>query len=65
MSYRYLDEGNANAGTITCFNIVTCADVNYTLRDIASHDMRIGMRWTFNEPPHPLPASDAPVARKY
>jgi opacity protein-like surface antigen len=66
MSYRYLDEGNANAGTVTCFNVVACADVNYTLRDITSHDMRIGMRWTFNAPPHPLPASDnTPVARKY
>jgi opacity protein-like surface antigen len=64
MSYRYLDEGNAGAGIVTCFNTASCADVDYTLRDITSHDMRLGMRWTFGQAPAPM-APETPVVRKY
>lgn len=63
MSYRYLAEGNADAGTVTCFNSVSCGDINYTLRDITSHDMRLGMRWTFGSAPAPMP--EPPVVRRY
>ena len=65
MSYRYLDEGNAGAGIVTCFNTVSCADIDYTVRDISSHDMRVGMRWTFGEAPAPMHMPEPPVMRKY
>ncbi len=65
MSYRYLDEGNANAGTVLCLNTAFCGDVNYTIREITSHDMRIGMRWTFGGPEAPLPQPEEPVIRRY
>ena len=65
MSYRYLDEGNAGAGIVTCFNVVTCGDIDYTVRDITSHDMRVGMRWTFGSAPAPMEAPEPPVVRKY
>ncbi|MES2906146.1 MAG: outer membrane beta-barrel protein [Pseudomonadota bacterium] len=67
MSYRYLDQGTINLGDVTCFNSPGCTSDNFEMRDLASHDLRVGMRWTFGEapPPPPPPMMEAPVVRKY
>ena len=69
-SYRYLNQGDAEVGDVTCFN-VSCGGYNLTLREITSHDMRLGMRWTFGgEEQHvamPVyaPPQEQPIVRKY
>lgn len=67
MSYRYLDEGTVNIGSITCFNVACDGGATtYDLRDMTSHDMRLGMRWTFGAPEAvPMSMVEAPVVRKY
>lgn len=52
LSYRYLDMGNVHAGVIDCQGTAFgCPRVDYTLRDITSHDIRLGMRWQLGAPP--------------
>lgn len=67
MSYRYLDQGNVDAGPITCFNVACDGTLaTYEMRDLTSHDLRLGMRWTFGEAPPPPPMmAEAPIVRKY
>jgi len=56
LSYRYLDMGHVGAGTIVCQGAVPCNPlISYQLRDYTSHDIRLGMRWTFGAPPRPVP----------
>lgn len=59
LAYRYLNMGDAEVGTVTC--IPGCAlRTNYKLKEIDSHDIKIGMRWALGgpvasyEPPPPL-----------
>jgi len=63
-SYRYLNMGNAEVGDVTCFN-AACGGYNLTLREITSHDMRIGMRWTFGSAPAEMAPPEQPIVRKY
>lgn len=62
LSYRYLDMGSANAGTIDCQGPFTCPRVSYNLREMTSHDIRIGMRWMLN-PPVAVPPPQPVIAR--
>ena len=58
IAYRYLNMGDAEVGTITC--IPGCdLRTNYKVKEIDSHDIKIGMRWMLGgpvayEPPPPL-----------
>jgi opacity protein-like surface antigen len=60
VGYRYLNMGSARSGALT--NAFT-GQVQGPLRakDIDSHDIKIGMRWTFGDPNCCAPAA-APVA---
>lgn len=61
LSYRYLDMGRINAGTIDCQGAFACNPrISYELRDMTSHDIRIGMRWMLN-PPAAVPPPVRPV----
>lgn len=43
LGYRYMNLGNVNLGTIQCYN--SCSGTSYTVKDVTSHDVKIGMRW--------------------
>lgn len=61
LSYRYLDMGNARMGTIVCQGAFPCnPQISYTMRDLTSHDLRLGMRWTLGAPA-PVPVAPRPV----
>lgn len=68
LGYRYLNLGSVTSNSVTCFNDPSCSSASYKIKDITSHDVRIGMRWLlggavvapiaeYHEP--------APLVRKY
>ena len=62
-AYRFLHLGDAVSGTLHCGNGCNSAPVE--IRNIESHDFKIGMRWLLNEPaPAPQPIYQPPVMRK-
>ena len=62
-AYRFLHLGDALSGTLHCGNGCNSAPVE--IRNIESHDFKIGMRWLLNEPaPAPQPIYQPPVMRK-
>jgi opacity protein-like surface antigen len=65
LSYRYLNMGNVHAGVIDCQGVwAGCPRVDYTLRDMTSHDFRLGMRWTLGAPaPVPVAMPRPVIAR--
>jgi opacity protein-like surface antigen len=62
--YRYLNMGSPETAVVNC-NSAGCAGNGprafYTLTDMTSHDLHIGMRWLLNEP---APAPVMPLMRK-
>lgn len=59
--YRYLNMGKANTGTIVC--TVPCTPYHARLRNIDSHDLKVGLRYVFAESaPAFMPG---PLIRKY
>ena len=69
VGYRYLNLGDAQSGRLV--NAFT-GQVQGPLKvkDIDSHDFRIGMRWNFGDPnccgtPEPVAYAPPPVVRKY
>ncbi len=63
LSYRYLNMGKAETGTITCAG--GCDSYAAKFKTIDSHDIRLGMRWLLNAPAAVPVAYDAPIIRKY
>jgi hypothetical protein len=69
VGYRYLNLGDAHSGRIrNAFLNESYAPLK--VKDIDSHDFRIGMRWNFGDPdccgPKEQPIyAPAPVVRKY
>lgn len=63
MSYRYLDRGKANTGTIACANAGGggCFFESQAFK-VVSQDLRLGMRWQFADAPM---APMQPLIRKY
>jgi opacity protein-like surface antigen len=59
ISYRYLNLGNVNAGTVNC--MPDCGGFGVRLRNVSSHDIRIGMRWMLSQPPVAVAAPVRPV----
>jgi opacity protein-like surface antigen len=62
LGYRYLDLGNASSGTIVCQNQLPCPNEVQHFK-LASSDIRLGVRYTFDNPPPPVP--QYPIVRKY
>ena len=67
VGYRYLDKGSMSGGRIDCGN-VACGFESHRIR-LASHDLRVGLRYMFGEtyaaqPPMMAPPP-APLMRKY
>lgn len=61
LSYRYLNLGKIASGPIVCQNTTGCAREVQNFK-LASNDIRLGMRWTFEpEPSSPPP----PLVTKY
>jgi len=63
-SYRYLDMGDAVTGAVTCHPNRCTGGAHLTVRDLASHDIRLGMRWMLNPVAEPVYAP-RPVVAKY
>jgi len=63
VGYRYLDQGNVNGGRIACQGGVPCGFETHRIR-MASHDLRIGLRYMFGETVYAAPMQ-APLIRKY
>ena len=64
LGYRYLAMGRGTTGTINCL----CAQTfpGFTINRLASHDMKVGLRWMINDaPPIMAAAPMAPLVRKY
>ncbi|BAT61647.1 putative adhesin RP828 precursor [Variibacter gotjawalensis] len=59
LAYRYLNMGSAESGLLNCSAAAAgaCGGANaYRIRDIDSHDIKIGLRYHFNQPPMAYPA---------
>lgn len=57
LSYRYLNLGDGKSGDTINFNGTNTVDNPTTVKDITSHDVRLGVRWTCCE--------DSTVSRPY
>jgi opacity protein-like surface antigen len=65
LGYRYLNMGTVTSAGINCTNAPACGNEVQRFK-LASHDIRLGMRWMFNEPPPPpMPPMQMPLVRKY
>jgi opacity protein-like surface antigen len=65
LAYRYLNMGSPDTAIVNC-NSTGCAGTGgprafYTLTDMQSHDLKLGVRWLFNEP---TPVYQPPIMRK-
>lgn len=61
-AYRYLHIGNLNGGTVTC--TPACAPYSVQVKDLSSHDLRFGFRYTFADAA-PMAYAPGPLVRKY
>jgi hypothetical protein len=69
LAYRYLNMGTAESGAINCVNSNGCV-VEKHRYDLASQDIKLGMRWMFDTAAAPAPAAyypppEPPIVRKY
>ncbi|MGB8278095.1 MAG: outer membrane beta-barrel protein [Methylovirgula sp.] len=62
LSYRYLDMGNISSYPIAC--TAGCTNESQSFH-MASHDVRLGLRYVFAEVPLPAPPLQGPVVSKY
>ena len=62
MAYRYLHVGTVDSATIAC--TVPCGPFNARIKDLASHDLKVGIRYMFADAPAPAYAP-GPLVRKY
>lgn len=72
VGYRYIDMGTATTGAVNCINNGCATPATYKLKDITSHDVKIGVRYLLGggvaEAPLPplAPAYEpGPIIRKY
>jgi opacity protein-like surface antigen len=66
LAYRYLNLGDARTGNIDCYCGETYSGLK--VKDLQSHDIKIGMRWMLGGPvaaPMPVEPYGAPIIRKY
>ncbi|MCJ2047481.1 outer membrane beta-barrel protein [Methylobacterium sp. J-078] len=68
VGYRYLNLGHVGTNPVTCINDPDCGGAVYKVKDITSHDVRIGMRWLLGGgviAPVAEYREPAPLVRKY
>lgn len=74
IAYRYLNLGEAQTGVVGCQNVPDggCPRAAYHLRDLESHDIKIGMRWMLGGAvaapvmaEAPIMQAPGPLVRKY
>lgn len=63
VGYRYLDLGKIKSEAFGCANGGVCANEIQSAH-LASHDVRVGLRWLFGAPVAP-PSAPPPLVRKY
>jgi len=63
IAYRFLNMGSPDTPVVFCQNTPACPGAFFTMHDLVSHDLKIGMRWLFNEPAQPVYAPP-PIMRK-
>ncbi|OYU49815.1 MAG: porin [Rhizobiales bacterium PAR1] len=61
-AYRYLHIGNVTTGSFACTPV--CAPFKATVHNLASHDLKVGLRYTFSDMIAPMYAP-GPLVRKY
>ncbi|PPD13940.1 MAG: porin [Methylobacterium sp.] len=61
VAYRYLNLGTVEGGTVTCF--VACTPFRVRLKDLQSHDIKVGLRYVFAD--SPAAYVPGPLIRKY
>lgn len=72
VGYRYLNMGTAKTGAVVCSNDPNCSLAYYKIKDIDSHDVKIGLRYLLGGVAAPLPPlmpdyapPPGPIVRKY
>jgi opacity protein-like surface antigen len=68
LGYRYLNLGHVASNPVNCFNTSDCVGAFYKVKDVTSHDVRIGMRWLLGGgviAPVAEYREPAPLVRKY
>ncbi|HOV05231.1 MAG TPA: outer membrane beta-barrel protein, partial [Kaistiaceae bacterium] len=65
--YRYINLGDAESGTVRCLPVGSCTYQGLKIKDIDSHDLRLGMRWLLDAPVavERVEPNFAPIIRKY
>ena len=59
-AYRYLHVGNVDSGQFACTPV--CAGYKARIHDLSSHDLKVGLRYVFNDTLMMMPE---PLVRKY
>lgn len=62
LAYRYLNMGDVQTGSVVCLGPGGGLCTVYKLKDLDSHDIKLGMRWVFGGAPEPMAE---PIVRKY
>lgn len=71
VGYRYMNLGDVATGNVNCYNSGCSSPYSYKVRDVTSHDVKIGLRYLLGGPvAAPLPPlapsyEPGPLVRKY
>lgn len=68
MGYSYKSLGSVKSGELRCNenpNVVRQCNEWLTLKNLASNDLHVGMRWLLDPPKERVPVYSAPVVAKY
>jgi len=60
-AYRYLHIGNITTGRVVC--AVACTPFSARIRNVESHDLKVGLRYVFADAP--IAYAPGPLARRY
>lgn len=67
VGYRYMNLGNFSTGTVNCFNNGCSDSYGYKVKDLTSHDVKIGLRYLIGAaaPVYVPDYAPGPLVRKY
>jgi opacity protein-like surface antigen len=63
LAYRYMNLGEGRTGVINCFCGSTFSPIK--VKDIESHDVKLGMRWVLGGPVASVMPAPEPLVRRY
>lgn len=63
LGYRYLNLGDVKSGRIRCLGNAACDLSPLVIKDVDSHDIKLGMRWLLAD--KGVPYAPGPLIRKY